>query len=492
MAFIPSGLLSPEHLPGFFLVLFILAAGAGLMALRILATQPERPKGREQIGVVEIMLGPLRDSNFRRLLAYGCWWMLAVGIGAPFWQPFMITKLHMSLVDIQIYGLASTLASLAVLRAWGKLIDRLGNKAMMRVAIILGGVNPLVWVFVTPQHHRVIYLEAVTSGIMWAGAGIISMNFVLAIAPEGKRQIYSGMFGAATGLAVMTTMFLSGLLLPPSLCVLGRRLEPEQALFAVTGILRWTTLIPLAWIAEPVSTQARGSPSVCVAICQGACRVDRGAPCASDVAVEPRIGRGDAVVAQDHRIGSLEFDATAVAHRSIRPNLAKLAHPRSGYQHSTARLARNRNASFVNDVAVRQRHGARLGLVHGVGQLGIRAGGARHGIGATRCAGRGVRRQSTLSHWPQSPIDRHADFAVDGAVDQYGSARRQHDITGADTAVVRHRPADQEHRTPVERPVVDDRAAPAREAQVVVEEVAVADVEAPRPPGRPHQPEPTP
>ena len=258
-AFIPSDLLSPEHLPGFFLVLFVLAAGAGLMALRILATQPERPKGREQIGVIEIMLGPLRDSNFRRLLAYGCWWMLAVGIGAPFWQPFMITKLHMSLVDIQIYGLASTLASLVVLRAWGKLIDRLGNKATMRVAIILGGVNPLVWVFVTPQHHRVIYLEAVTSGIMWAGAGLISMNFVLAIAPEGKRQIYSGMFGAATGLAVMTTMFLSGLLLPPGLCVLGRHLEPEQALFAVTGILRWTTLIPLAWIAEP-SVRRRGGP----------------------------------------------------------------------------------------------------------------------------------------------------------------------------------------------------------------------------------------
>ncbi|MCU0611295.1 MAG: MFS transporter [Candidatus Eisenbacteria bacterium] len=259
-AFLPStGLLPRDRLPGFFLVLFTFAAGVGLVALRILATQPERPKNREEMGAVEMIVEPLRDANFRRLLVYGCWWMFAVGIGAPFWQPFMITTLRMSLVDIQIYGLVSTLASLAVLRAWGRLIDRVGNKAMMRVAILLGGINPLVWVFVTPERHQVLYLEAVTSGIMWAGAGLIAMNFVLAIAPEGKRQIYSGVFGAVTGLAIMTTMLLSGFLLPSGLQVLGLHLEPVQTLFAATGLLRWTALIPLSWIAEPAVRGRRGA-----------------------------------------------------------------------------------------------------------------------------------------------------------------------------------------------------------------------------------------
>jgi hypothetical protein len=129
----------------------------------------------------------------------------------------------------------------------------------MRVAILLGGINPLVWVFVTPERHQVLYLEAVTSGIMWAGAGLIAMNFVLAIAPEGKRQIYSGVFGAVTGLAIMTTMLLSGFLLPSGLQVLGLHLEPVQTLFAATGLLRWTALIPLSWIAEPAVRGRRGA-----------------------------------------------------------------------------------------------------------------------------------------------------------------------------------------------------------------------------------------
>lgn len=252
-------LFDSANLPFCFLGLFAFATVAGLAGLRILATQPERAKPLESEGLFELLLGPLRDPNFRRLVVYGCWWMLTVGIGSPFWQPFMITNLRMSLVYIQAYGLVSTLASIAVLRPWGVLIDRLGNKAGMQIAIILGGINPLVWVFVTPESHWVLYLEALTSGVMWAGAGLISMNFVLAIAPEGRRQMYSGVFGAATGLAVMTTMLLSGLLLPPRLPIGARTLEPEQVLFAITGLLRWTTLIPLSWIAEPALRRREGT-----------------------------------------------------------------------------------------------------------------------------------------------------------------------------------------------------------------------------------------
>jgi hypothetical protein len=37
--------------------------------------------------------------------------------------------------------------------------------------------------------------------------------------------------------------------------VVGFHLEPEQVLFGMTGILRWTAHIPLSWVQE-----ARGRP----------------------------------------------------------------------------------------------------------------------------------------------------------------------------------------------------------------------------------------
>lgn len=244
---------SPDHAPVAFCLVFSIAAFVGLVGLLVLRRQPERAKEPEQEEVQEIFLSPFRDGNFRRLLVYGFWWMFATGIGGPFWQPFMIEKLRISIVGIQVYGTLSAISSIATLPLWGRMIDRFGNKSAMRFAILLGGLNPILWLFATPDFYWVIYLEAVLAGIMWAGGGVIATNFVLSIAPEEKRQVYSGVFAAFSGVGMMITMLLSGFLLPPPLKVLGLSLEREQVLFGLTGLARWTALIPLTWIREPLS-----------------------------------------------------------------------------------------------------------------------------------------------------------------------------------------------------------------------------------------------
>ena len=240
-----------ENLPAFFLVAFALAALVGAAGQLVLRRQPERRKAREDASFMQLMRQPFRDPNFRRLLIFACWWMLAVGVGAPFWQPFMIGKLGMSMIEIQIYATLSTVCSLAVLGLWGRFIDRFGNRRAMAVSILMGGCIPLAWLFVGPGHYGILFLEAGFSGIMWAGSGLVGMNFVLAVAPEEKRQVYAGLHGSVSGLAMIVTMLLSGIYLPPPLAVCGLALEPEQVLFGATGILRWTALIPLLWISEP-------------------------------------------------------------------------------------------------------------------------------------------------------------------------------------------------------------------------------------------------
>ncbi len=249
---LPSAdLFAPTNLPYAFAVVFGFGVAMGIVSVIVLARQPESPKPIEPDPFWRIVAEPLRDANFRRLVVYGLWWMLAVGIASPFWGPFMIKKLGMSLVSIQVYGTISTIASLLALRPWGALVDRFGNKTAMRLALVLGGINPLLWVLVTPQHYELVYFEAVTSGIMWSGTGIVAVNFVLAIAPGGKRQVYSAVFGALSGLAMMVTMLLSGVTLPQHPLFLGRwRLEPEQVLFGLGGLARWSTQIPLSWIRE--------------------------------------------------------------------------------------------------------------------------------------------------------------------------------------------------------------------------------------------------
>ena len=252
-----SSYLNHNNLNFAFIFLFSFAAMMGIIGIYILNFQPEKKKDIEREKVFKMYAEPFKDKNFLKFLFYGLWWMCAVGIGAPFWQPFMIKTLKMSMVEIQIYGTISTFASILALKPWGKFIDRFGNKTSIRIAIILGGMNPLIWLFVNEGSFWIIYIEAFTSGIMWSGAGIVATNFVLSIAPEKKRGIYSGIYGAITGLSMMVMMIISSIIIPKPMDVMGLHLTGEQILFGITGIARWTTEIPLTFIKEPRSKGLR-------------------------------------------------------------------------------------------------------------------------------------------------------------------------------------------------------------------------------------------
>lgn len=248
-----SAFFRAENLPLGFAIIFSVAVVGAFFGLGVLSRLPEKKKKIEEESAAGMFFLPMRDGNFRRFLLYNCWWMLAVGIGAPFWQPFMLQKLGMSLFEVQIYSSINIAAAILVLRLWGRLIDACGNRTAMRLIIMLGGFNPIVWLFVTPHSYQVLYLEAITSGIMWAGAGLVATNFVLSIAPNERRQLYSGVSGAFAGLAMMTTMLVSGFFLPQHLEIGSIHLEPEQVLFGLTGIARWSAQIPLSLVREPKS-----------------------------------------------------------------------------------------------------------------------------------------------------------------------------------------------------------------------------------------------
>ncbi len=241
-----------------FVAIFTFAIAFGLIALVILGRQPEKHKEIENDSSMQLLFRPFNDRNFRRLILFGIWWMLAIGIGSPYWQPFMIDTLKMTLVEMQIYGTCSAVASFFFIRAWGRFVDRFGNKATMAICIVISSLNPLPWLFVTEDSLWLIYIEGITSGIMWSGSSIVIMNFVLAIAPKGMKQSYSGMNGAVSGVGMMLTSLLSGIFHPASsIFIFGKELLPAQILFALTAIARFSALIPLYFIYERKSANLK-------------------------------------------------------------------------------------------------------------------------------------------------------------------------------------------------------------------------------------------
>ena len=240
-----------QNQPWFLAGVFAFASIIGLTGLIFLKRQPENPvpSAPEQC-LRERYLSPFRDKNFRLLLTFGIWWMLATGVGSPFWGPYMMKKLSMSLFEIQLYNTISVCSSLLSYQFWGRFIDKNGNKTAMKICVALGGLNPMLWLFTSPGNYTILWFEAIISGCMWAGTGIITTNFVLSVATKGREQVYSGVYGAITGLAMMVSTLACGIFFPSALTIGKRVLEPEQVIFGVGGILRWLSFIPLFFVVE--------------------------------------------------------------------------------------------------------------------------------------------------------------------------------------------------------------------------------------------------
>ncbi|MCK5034508.1 MAG: MFS transporter [Candidatus Sabulitectum sp.] len=231
--------------------LFVFAGIIGLIGLRILLKQPERPTNTDDIPALKLFKEPFKDKNFRKLCVFGGWWMLAIGIGAPFWQPFMIEVLRMGVTEMLLYGMTSTLGSILTLKYWGRLIDRYGNIAAMKLAIGIGSIIPFAWLFVTHGSIWILFVEALIAGSMWGCVGVVTANLVLAVAPKEKAQVYSGLFGAFCGAGLIITMLASGIFMPPPMLLLGLSLHPMQVLFLITAFARLSALIPLSRVKEP-------------------------------------------------------------------------------------------------------------------------------------------------------------------------------------------------------------------------------------------------
>lgn len=141
-SFQQSTFFTSENLSVGFTIIFFVAVVAAFSGLGVLSRLPEKEKKIEEESTAGMFFFPMRDDNFRRFLLYNCWWMLAVGIGAPFWQPFMLQKLRMSLFEVQIYGSINVAASILVLRLWGRLIDAYGNRPPCGLSSCLEGLTP--------------------------------------------------------------------------------------------------------------------------------------------------------------------------------------------------------------------------------------------------------------------------------------------------------------------------------------------------------------
>jgi MFS family permease len=177
-------------------VAFVMAGVAGFVSTYFLSTVPEPRMGRgPPPPVLAMMRSPFRDLNFRRVIVFMGSWNVASNIAAPFITVYLLRQLGYPLGVVTTLWVASQVANALTMYLWGRLSDRLSNKAILAVALpaYFGCLVALPFTVIPVIHALtlpLLFIIHIVMGAASGGIGLATGNLGLKLAPQGQGTAY--------------------------------------------------------------------------------------------------------------------------------------------------------------------------------------------------------------------------------------------------------------------------------------------------------------
>ena len=200
-------------------VIFGFAGVIGLFGVWLLARVPEPQMERRSAdtGWISALFEPLRDTNFRRLLAFTATWNFSIILAGAFFAVYMLQRVGLSLGTVILLAVLSQITNIYFFRLWGAIADRFSNKSVLRVAAPLFVLVILLYPFTTmPDRHAfslpLLIVIHFLGGVSTAGFTLCAGNIALRLAPRGKATAYLGANAFCGGIAATIAPVIGGLL----------------------------------------------------------------------------------------------------------------------------------------------------------------------------------------------------------------------------------------------------------------------------------------
>jgi MFS family permease len=209
-----------QHWPGgerlhAYALSFAAAGVVGFISIYYLLQVPEPAMQRTgpPTPLFTMLRVPFEDDGFRPVIIFMAAWNFASNLAAPFITVYLLKQLEFGMGTVTTLWIASQVANAMTMYLWGRLSDRLSNKAILSVALplYLGCVVGLPF-SALPQVHALtlplIYFIHIAMGAAAGGITLATGNLGLKLAPQGRGTAYLGAVGlagaTAAGLAAIT------------------------------------------------------------------------------------------------------------------------------------------------------------------------------------------------------------------------------------------------------------------------------------------------
>ena len=251
-----------ETNPFGFILLFAAGLAIGLIAIFFLSRIPEAESTKKEgAGSFDfkVFFKPLQDKNFFTLILFVSAWMFAIQIAAPFYGVFMIDNLKIDFSTIAILGTFATFATLFMMKIWGPISDKLGNKPVIIVSGWFLIVVPFLWILAVPgKYYLPVLLAHILSGAFMAGAALSQFNILIKLSPKEGRSVYLALFAAITGIvgaaAPIVGGSLSNMLGNFSVTILNYNVSNLHVIFIISAVLQAGTIFFILKVKEPAAS----------------------------------------------------------------------------------------------------------------------------------------------------------------------------------------------------------------------------------------------
>lgn len=150
------------------------------------------------------------NRNFFTYWGYTALWNLSLNIAGPFFTVYLVQDLKGTATMVGLMAIVSSLAGIPSQRFWGALADRWGARRVQDITGFLIPLLPLAWVFITAP-WQAIFIN-VFGGILWAGYGLASFNFLLEMSPTEERARTSALYQIAVAISTSLGAAIGGLI----------------------------------------------------------------------------------------------------------------------------------------------------------------------------------------------------------------------------------------------------------------------------------------
>jgi MFS family permease len=209
-------------------ILLLLGTVFGVLEsiIHLRVPEPAATPAPAGISLMERLIRPLRDRNFRYFTLIMCVWFFGLGLIGPFTMVYLKQSFGALYSHLSIIQMAGLLGSIATSFYAGKLIQRAGIRTFGIVMLLLSPLFSAIWFFLdqstvnltvpflgafaVPRFVFLIVCSSLLAGSVYSAVGMYQLNMLTSIVPRDGRTIAMAMHWFLIGTVSATAPLIAG------------------------------------------------------------------------------------------------------------------------------------------------------------------------------------------------------------------------------------------------------------------------------------------